>query len=366
MEFRGGALRFGGGVWPVRVFGLAALLMLASVGVRTIALGDSGDPASAALATVGGHPISRQQVDDAVLRGVSPTQLYDLRKRALDRIIDEYVVDQAAKKAGLPPDQYLQRESGASKVTEAAARKFYTEHKADIDAQVKGQTFDQIKGRIIVALEQRQAKDNRAAVIARLRQDAHVDILIQPARLKVASEGHPWSGGKDAAVTVVEFSDFQCPYCRAAENSVKAIKTKYGNKIKFVYLDFPLSFHEHAMDAARASRCAADQDKFWQYHDALFADQSKLAAADLKATAVKLGLDAPKFDGCMAKQTHDASIKDDLAQGQSLGVTGTPTFFVNGRELVGAQQPDKISAIIDEEFAGGGKSVANRQTSKAE
>ena len=183
---------------------------------------------------------------------------------------------------------------------------------------------------------------------------------MQPERVKVASAGHPWSGGKDASVTVVEFSDFQCPYCRAAENSVKQIKTKYGDKIKFVYLDFPLNFHDHAMDAARASHCAADQDKFWQYHDALFADQSKLAAADLKAAAVKLGLDGKKFDGCMAKQTPDAAIRADLAQGQSLGVTGTPTFFINGRELVGAQPPNKISSIIDEELAGGAKVVANR------
>ncbi|HXD90671.1 MAG TPA: thioredoxin domain-containing protein [Candidatus Binataceae bacterium] len=360
MEFRDGALRFGGRGLLFGAIVLASLLVIASVGIRAIALGDSVDSDLTALATVGDHPISRQQVDDAVLRSVSPTQLYDLRKRALDRIIDEYVVDQAAKKAGLPPDQYLQHESSASKVNEADARKFYTDHKAEIDAQVKGQTFDQIKGRIIIALQQRQAKDNRAAIIAKLRQDAHVNILMQPARVKVASERHAWSGGKDAAVTVVEFSDFQCPYCRAAENSVKQIKAKYGDKIKFIYLDFPLGFHEHAMDAARASRCAGDQDKFWQYHDALFADQSKLAAADLKATAVKLGLDGKKFDGCMAKQTPDASIKADLAQGQALGVTGTPTFFINGRQLVGAQPPDKISEIIDDELAGGTKTVANR------
>jgi len=264
MEFRDGALRFGGRGLLFGAIVLASLLVMASVGIRAIALGDSVDSDLTALATVGDHPISRQQVDDAVLRSVSPTQLYDLRKRALDRIIDEYVVDQAAKKAGLPPDQYLQHESSASKVNEADARKFYTDHKAEIDAQVKGQTFDQIKGRIIIALQQRQAKDNRAAIIAKLRQDAHVNILMQPARVKVASEGHAWSGGKDAAVTVVEFSDFQCPYCRAAENSVKQIKAKYGDKIKFIYLDFPLGFHEHAMDAARASRCAGDQDKFWQ------------------------------------------------------------------------------------------------------
>jgi protein-disulfide isomerase len=341
MDVRSRAARIRGRFSSFRGAGLALILALGSSAGVAAALAESGSTAgTSVLATVGDHQFNREEVDEEVLKNVSPPQLYDLRKRALDRLIDEYVVGQAAKKAGLSPDQYLQRESGGSKVTEADARKFYDAHKAEIDAQVKGQSFDQIKGRIIAGLK--------------------------PERSHVASAGHPWSGGKDAAVTVVEFSDFQCPYCRAAEGSVKQIKSRYGDKIKFVYMDFPLSFHEHAMDAARAASCAAGQDKFWQYHDALFADQSKLAAADLKATAAKLGLDAGKFNACFDKGSPDSTIKADLAQGQALGVTGTPTFFVNGREIVGAQPPEKFSEVIDDELAAGGKAAANRQARKAD
>lgn len=350
-------MRLGG--WAPAVGGIGLALLLVLGGRPSQAVADAGQ--TAPLATIGDHQLSRQQVDDAVLNGVSPTQLYDLRKRALDKLIDDYVVDQAAKKAGLSTDQYFQREAGQSKVTDADARKFYTDHKADIDSQVKGQTFDQIKGRLIVALESKQKGEKRATLIAKLRQDAQVKILMQPERSKIVSTDHPWSGGKDAAVTVVEFSDFQCPFCRAAENSVKQIKAKYGDKIKIVYMDFPLSFHQHAMDAARAASCAGGQEKFWLYHDALFADQSKLAAADLKAAALKLGLDGKKFDDCFDKQSPDAAIKADLAQGQSLGVTGTPTFFINGREIVGAQSADKLSEVIDDELMG-----ANRKTAKAD
>ncbi|HVN90648.1 MAG TPA: thioredoxin domain-containing protein [Candidatus Binataceae bacterium] len=336
-----------------RVHRIAGVFLLISV---TLGLGgalaatDQGGSGSAALATVGSHQITQQEVDEAVLNGVSPTQLYDLRKRALDRLVDDYVVDEAAKKAGLSPDQYLAKQVGDVKVTDADARKFYDAHKKELDSQTKGQTFDQIKGRLIAALEHKEETEKRAAVIAKLRDDAHVDILMKPARSKVNIGNSPWSGGKDAAVTVVEFSDFQCPYCRAAEGSVKQITGKYGDRIKFVYMNFPLSFHEHAMDAARAASCAAEQDKFWPYHDALFADQSKLTAADLKVTAKKLNLDTKKFDECFDKGKPDAAIKADMAQGQSLGVTGTPTFFINGREIVGAQSADKLSEVIDDEM----------------
>ncbi len=337
----------------VSLLGILGLLLCGA-----LARADQGSAAGTTLATIGDHQISRQEVDEAVLNSVSPTQLYDLRKRALDRLIDQYVVDAAAKKAGLSPDQYIQKQVGDVKVSDADALKFYKEHEADLKTQTKGQTYDQIKPRLIAALQRKEEGEKRAAVVAKLRDDAHVAILMQPSRVKVEAANSPWSGGKDASVTVVEFSDFQCPYCRAAENTVKQIKGKYGDRIKFVYMDFPLSFHEHAMDAARAASCAGGQNKFWPYHDALFADQSKLAAADLKATAAKLGLDSKKFAECFDKGQPDATIKADMAQGQSLGVTGTPTFFINGREIVGAQSAEKLSEVIDDELSGSAKQAA--------
>jgi protein-disulfide isomerase len=142
------------------------------------------------------------------------------------------------------------------------------------------------------------------------------------------------------------------------------MKSKYGDQIKFVYMDFPLSFHNHALDAARAARCAGEQDKFWEYHDALFADQSKLAEPDLKARASKLGLDQQKFAACFDKHEPDAGIVADQMQGHKLGITGTPAFFVNGRALFGAQPPEKFTEVIDEELAGN-KPPANQQASKA-
>jgi protein-disulfide isomerase len=187
--------------------------------------------------------------------------------------------------------------------------------------------------------------------VAKLRTDAQVKMMLKAPRVNVVSAGHPWVGGKEASVTIVEFSDFQCPYCRSAEPVLKRIRSKYGDKIKLVYMDFPLGMHAHAMDAAVAGRCAADQNKFWQFHDAMFSDQSKLDTAGLKASAAKVGLDAKKFDACFSAKTGLKGIKADQAQGEQLGVNGTPTFFVNGRELVGVESENGFSDVIDEELS---------------
>ena len=205
-------------------------------------------------------------------------QLYNMRMQALDQMIDQAIVDAAAKKANLTPAEYLKTEIKDTPVTEADAKKFYDAHKAGIDAQTHNAPFDQIKKPLMNAMQSRQERQQRDALMEKLRAENGVKILLTPPRSEVASAGHPWTGGKDAPVTLVEFSDFQCPYCRAAEPTVQAVRQKYGDKVRFVYMDFPLGMHAHAMDASNAAQCAGDQDKFWQYHDALFADQSKLAS----------------------------------------------------------------------------------------
>jgi protein-disulfide isomerase len=321
-----------------------------------VALGAVSNP-DAVLATVGNHQITEQEVDQEILkrilRSVDSSKLYEWRKDAVNGMVDQYLIDKAAKKAGLPPDQYVAHEINAdnsNKVTEADARKYYDGHKAQIQAQTT-RPFDQIKGELIAALQRQQNTERREQLMAKLKADEPVKIMLVEPRVKVESEGHPSTGGKDAPVTIVEFSDFQCPFCRAAENSLKAVKDRYGDKVRLVYLDFPLGMHAHAMDAARAGRCAGEQGKFWQFHDAMFADQSKLTPEDLKADAKNLGLDTKAFDACFDSNKYDAQIHKDMSQGTSLGVTATPTFYINGRQILGAQPPDRFDEVIDDELA---------------
>ncbi len=336
-----------------RIFA-AATILLGTVGTITArsvwAAQKSADPV---VATVGSHQITQREMDAAVLLNMSRSQLYDLRKEALDKLIDDYVIGQAAKKANLTPDAYLARElsSKDNKVTAADARKYYDAHKATIDSETGGRPFSDIQALLVGALQRHQDRESRDALIEKLRSKDNVKVALEEPRVNVASEGHPWTGGKDATVTIVEFSDFQCPYCRAAEPALKDVRAKYGDKVKIVYMDFPLGMHQHAMDAAIAGRCAADQDKFWQFHDAMFADQSKLDPNSLKANAAKVGLDTKKFNACFDAKTGAAGIRADQAEGERLGVNGTPTFFVNGREMVGAETLKGFSDVIDDELA---------------
>lgn len=182
--------------------------------------------------------------------------------------------------------------------------------------------------------------------------------MLTAPRIDVKTAGHPELGAKDAPITIVEFSDFQCPFCGRAEPTLKQVREKYGDKVRVIYMDFPLGIHDHALDAASAGRCAGEQGKFWQFHDAMFADQTKLTPADLKANAKKLGLDTAKFNDCLDKGKYKAEIESDLAQGKDLGIDGTPAFFINGRPLTGAQPFEKFQSTIDEELAGGSKQAS--------
>jgi protein-disulfide isomerase len=167
----------------------------------------------------------------------------------------------------------------------------------------------------------------------------------------VNEDDDPFKGSDTAKVTIIEFSDFQCPFCKEAENTLKEIEKEYGDKLRIVYRDFPLDFHANAMVAAMAAECAHDQDKFWQYHDRLFEvstpDGSMLDAGSLKKYAVELGLNSGEFNNCLDSGKHKNEILSDIKDGKRYGVTGTPAFFINGKKLSGAQPFAAFKKLID-------------------
>ena len=347
---------------------LAAALVASTTALIAFAL-TLAIPARAAadsgpvLAEVGSHKITQQEVDSKI-----KIQLYDARKEALDQMVDDYLIQQAAKKEKLSIADYVKREvddKAVADVNDATAKKFYDENKDKIPALKNAGSYDKIKDRLIAALRQRDAQQQHEQLLARLRKEGGAKILLEAPRINVnlGAAGHPTLGPKNAPVTVIEFADFQCPFCKRSEDAVMAIHQKYGDRIQLVFMDFPLSFHPHAMPAANAARCAEAQGKFWQYHDALFGDQSKLEPGDLKATAKKLGLDMTKFNACFDKSQYDQAIQKDLEEGHRLNVNGTPTFFIDGREIVGAQPTENFVSIIDQELAKNGDH--NKKTAAA-
>jgi len=165
------------------------------------------------------------------------------------------------------------------------------------------------------------------------------------------AEAGPVKGNPDAPVTIVEFSDFQCPFCSRVQPTLEQIFDAYGDEVKLVFRHFPLGFHENAENAALASMCANEQGKFWEYHDKLFANQESLTMTNLKKWAADLGLDTEKFNSCLDNQTYKDQIDKDLKDGQAAGVQGTPAFFVNGQLVSGAQPFANFQVIIDAELA---------------
>ncbi|MFH1587007.1 MAG: thioredoxin domain-containing protein [Candidatus Diapherotrites archaeon] len=158
-------------------------------------------------------------------------------------------------------------------------------------------------------------------------------------------------GPEDAKITIVEFSDFECPFCGRAIPTVEQVMEEYEGDVKLIFKDFPLSFHQNAQKAAEAAECAGEQDKFWEMHDLLFDNQTALAISDLKQYAVDLGLDTGAFNSCLDNGDMAAEVSADFAAGQAAGVSGTPTFFINGQKIVGAQPFSAFKAIIDAELS---------------
>ena len=164
------------------------------------------------------------------------------------------------------------------------------------------------------------------------------------------SGDHPQRGGDNAPVTIVEYSDFQCPYCRKAETSLKQVMKKYGDRVRVVYMDFPLKFHQDAMEAAIAARCADEQGQFWAYHDALFESPSGISDPALKTTAAQLGLDRMSFDRCLDQRKYRDAVVADLDQGKAAGADGTPYFVVNGVPMSGDQPASAFESVIDQQL----------------
>jgi len=318
----------------------------------------SGAEPDQVVATVGSYKITEKELDAKIKPQLASveSQIYDLKVQTIKSMADDYVLEQAAKKENLSPDAYLKKHLPQKKLTETDAKLFYDQHK---EIQTRYPKYDQIKARLIEALQAQHDEMDKAALFAQLRKEQPVTVMLTAPRVEVKSAGHPEVGAKDAPVTIVEFSDFQCPFCGRAEPTLKQIREKYGEKVRLVYMDFPLSIHDHAIDAASAGRCAGEQGKFWQFHDAMFADQSKLKPEDLKADAKKLGLDTAKFNDCLDKGKYKSAIDSDLAQGHDLGVEGTPAFFINGRPMSGAQPFEKFESTIDQELAGGQKQASS-------
>ena len=279
-------------------------------------------------------------------------KMFQTRRQVLEQMAMERIVKAEAAKANLSDQDYIRKridEAPVQPPTEAQERQFYERLKSGGQIPPDA-TFESLKDRIAQALVNQQRQTQMQKVVQELQKQANLKIDLPQPRVQVAAEG-PARGPKDAPVTIVEFSDFECPYCGAAHDTVEQVMSTYAGKVRLVYRQFPLSFHPHAAKAAEASLCAADQGKFWEYHDVLFKNQKKLEPTDLKAHATEVGIDSQKFGQCLDSGDKKKAVDADQQAGLQAGVGGTPAFFINGIFLNGAQPIDEFKKIIDGELA---------------
>ena len=311
-----------------------------------------------AAARVGDRTITMKEVEDRWQREnpaehAQATQaLYDGRRAALEAIVADLLIEQAAKTAGQSPQQYTDAEVGKrlKPVTETDVLTFFQQNQS----QMQGRGVTQMGPAIRRFLEEQRREEARQALIAELRRGGPAvhGLLPAPRRAVAVAADDAALGAASAPVTIVEFSDFQCPFCQRVAPTLKRVKDTYGDKVRIVWKDFPLtSIHPEAFKAAEAGNCAREQGKFWEYHDRLFANQQALQPDALKAHAAAVGLDAAKFNACLDTAKYSDRVQEHIGLGTRLGINSTPAMFINGRPVTGAQPYEVFASIIDEELA---------------
>ena len=273
---------------------------------------------------------------------------YQILDRVLNRIVEEKLLGVEAARRGITKEQLLDQEIQKS-VAEPTGQEIDAFYEAG-KQRIKKPKED-VAPQIAKYLKQQKEKNAREAFLKRLENEHKVIRSLEPLRFDVNASGRPFLGPASAPVVLVEFSDFQCPYCKNSSMTLKEVLKQYGSKVRLVYRQFPLSnIHPNAQRAAEASLCAAAQNHFWEMHDLLFQGQNSLKEEDLKDKAGKLGLDTNAFNACLASTRYDTLIHDDIRAGSAAGVDGTPALFINGRFLNGARPYEEIAKIIDEEL----------------
>jgi protein-disulfide isomerase len=309
------------------------------------------DDTQKVLATVDGRNITEADIANNIAAQMAQinNQIYTTKKRAVDAVIADQLLNQEAKKRGVSREQLLQQEvkDKVAPVTDAEIEKVYNANKE----RTGGKSLAELKPLITQQLQNSRQQQRQQEFIRELRKTAAVKMVLKPPMVNVAIDGAPVRGNANAPITIVEFSDFQCPFCARAEGEIVKVRDTYKDQVKIVYKDYPLPIHPNAPKAAEASRCAREQEKYWEYHDVLFANHDSLEVPNLKKFAADLKLDKAKFDTCLDSGKYAQEIAKDMEEGGRVGVTGTPAFFINGRLLSGAQPFSAFQEVIEDALA---------------
>jgi len=298
------------------------------------------------LATVNGESITSADVEDSLKAMIFEVQerVYKLRKDELDLSVNDALLVQEAQKRKVTANGLLDAEVKPKSVTEAQALAFFEQNKDRVSGD-----FAQTKDSIIQYLEQIEVRVAERAFVEKLRAAASIQVFLKAPEspvFSISTKDQPSLGNEDAAVTIVAFTDYQCPSCASMHPALERVVKENGGKVRLVTRDFPLSQHAEAFKAAEAAEAAREQGKYWEYIAVLMRNQSSLGVEKLKSFASELGLDRARFDSALDSGKFAEMVQLDVEDGMKLGLTGTPSLFINGRR-VNARSYEELKATVD-------------------
>jgi protein-disulfide isomerase len=316
-----------------------------------IALGAFSIPAigqndSAVVAEISGRKVMAAELEEKEGGKLLQAQYkYYLAERdALEQFINDEILDMQAKKEGVSRDELFKRHVSSTipEPTEDQLRFYYEGVQTE-------ESYESARPHIIETVRQLRTKKAADAYLADLRGQYGVVVELNQPSAHVDAGNAPRMGSEKAPVQIVEFADYECPYCQKVAEDLNRLRTEFGDQVSVVYKDFPLPMHPLAAKAAEAAHCAGDQGKFWEFHDALF-QTKRMQSSDLKQEAITLKLDPARFQQCMDSSEQAAAVKKDAQEGQRLGILGTPSFFVNGHFMSGAVSYAKLRDAVTQEL----------------
>jgi protein-disulfide isomerase len=305
------------------------------------------------VATIAGQPLKTSSLLDRLKPIIYNMRLqaYEVTKTKLDQLVNDMLLLEEAKRRQIGPEEIIRAEvsDNVRPPTEEEVARFYNDNKARISGDLNS-----VRNQVANYLQEQNRQTLERELSARLRKNAQIRWLISeptPVVQNISVDNDPSRGAVNAPVTIVEFTDFQCPACAAMHPVLEEVIKSYGNKVRVVVRDFPLSQHEWAQKAAEAANAANAQGKFFEYIAILFKNQKALDVASLKKYASELGLNRAQFDAALDRGVHAAEVQKDVEDGRIYGVSSTPTVFINGVRLR-TLSPDALKEAIDRAAAG--------------
>ncbi len=354
-----------------------AVALLAAVGCSntstaagTAAARTNGEDPGTVVATVGETRITLGELDKSIKGDLGNLdkqyreKKHELRQQSLEGMIAKQLMEAEAARRGISEEDVLKAEVEAkiTPVTDEEIQAFYAaqNHQATQMGRPGLPPIEEIKDRMGEYLMAQRQQTAVMDYLGQLKEEAKVEVtLAEPVAPPVHVEAiGPSRGPANAPVTIVEFSDFECPFCSRANEALAQVEAAYQGKVRVVFRDYPLPFHANAQKAAEAGQCAHEQGKFWALHDKMFENQKALDVDSLKGYAKDAGVDSAKFDACLDEGRMADTVKANMEAGQEAGVSGTPAFFINGTMLSGALPFDEFKKVIDAELVKAGVAPA--------